>query len=324
MIVALAGGVGGARLAHGLARALAPGDLTVIVNTGDDFDHHGLRVCPDLDTVMYTLAGVANEATGWGVAGDTEAALAMLRSYGEDGWFWLGDRDLATSLLRTERLRGGQSFSAVTAALAGALDVSATIIPMSDSPVATIVETDAGPLPFQEYFVRRRHQDVVRGVRLAGIEDARAPEAALAALARAEAVVICPSNPLLSVNPILRVGGMRAAVDAARAAGAPVVAVSPIIGGQAVKGPAASNLAAQGYAVSPVGVARWYDGLLDGLALDNADAPLANQVEALGARPLVTDTLMRDADDRERLAREVIAFARDLRAAGRESQGARP
>ena len=313
MIVALAGGVGGARLAHGLARALAPGDLSIIVNTGDDFDHYGLRVCPDLDTVMYTLSGLANDATGWGVAGDTDGALAMLRRYGEDGWFWLGDRDLATCLLRTQRLRDGEALSAVTAGLAGALGVGATLLPMSDALVATMVETPAGELAFQEYFVRRRQQDAVLGVRLEGIEAARATDATLAALSQAEAVIICPSNPLLSVGPILRVGGMREAVEAARARGAPVVAVSPIIGGRAVKGPAAANLAALGVEVSPLGVARWYAGLLDGLALDNADAALAREIAALGVQPLVTDILMRDAEDRERLAREVLAFARDVR-----------
>jgi LPPG:FO 2-phospho-L-lactate transferase len=315
MIVAIAGGVGGARLAHGLTRALPPDGLAVIVNTGDDFDHYGLRVCPDLDTVMYTLAGLANEATGWGVAGDTDAALGMLRRYGEDAWFWLGDRDMATCLLRTERLRAGQSLSEVTAALASALGVPAALLPMSDAPVATTINTPDGSLAFQEYFVRRRHQDTVLGVRLEGIEAATATPAALAALAQAEAVIICPSNPLLSVGAILSVGGMREAVIAAKAAGAPVVAVSPIIGGQAVKGPAAGNLEAQGFPVSPLGIARWYDALLDGLALDHADAALAPEIEALGVRPLVTDILMRDVADRERLAREVLDFATALRTA---------
>ncbi len=315
MIVALAGGVGGARLAHGLARALPPDSLSVIVNTGDDFDHYGLRVCPDLDTVMYTLAGLANEATGWGLAGDTDAARGMLRRYGEDAWFWLGDRDMATSLLRTRRLRAGRPLSQVTAELAAALGVTATLLPMSDTPVATIVSTSAGPLTFQEYFVRRRHQDAVLDVRLEGVESATAAPAALAALAQAEAVIICPSNPLLSVRPVLSVGGMRAAVMGAKSAGAPVVAVSPIIGGRTVKGPAAGNLEAQGFAASPLGVARWYGDLLDGLALDHADAALAPEIAALGVRPLVTDILMRDAADRERLAREVLDFAGMLRGA---------
>ena len=308
-IVALAGGVGGAKMAHGLSLALAPEEFTVIVNTGDDFDHYGLRICPDLDTVLYTLGGVANDATGWGVVGDTSAALDMLRRYGEDTWFWLGDRDLATSLLRTARLRAGEPLSAVTRALAQALGIGATLLPMSDTPVATIIQTPDGELAFQDYFVRRCHQDVVNGVRFAGIEDAQPLPEALAAIAQADAIIICPSNPLLSVEPILRVSGLRAAVAASTA---PVVAVSPIIGGQALKGPADRILEAQGYAVSPVGIARWYDSLLDGLVLDQADADLAPEIAALGVRPLVTQTIMRETADRERLARETLGFAATL------------
>lgn len=299
-------------MAHGLALALAPEALTVIVNTGDDFDHYGLRICPDLDTVFYTLAGLANERTGWGVAGDTSAALDMLRRYGEEGWFWLGDRDLATSLLRTERLRAGTPLSAVTHALTQAVGVGVHLLPMSDSPVATIIQTDQGELAFQEYFVRRRHQDVVTGVRFEGIERAQPLPDALSALAQAEAIILCPSNPLLSIEPILRVSGMREAVQAAAA---PVVAVSPIIGGQALKGPADSILSAQGFEVSPVGIARWYGALIDGLVLDQTDAALASDVEALGTRTLITQTIMRDHADRERLARETLAFAATLRSA---------
>ena len=313
-IVALAGGVGGAKMAHGLSLALAPEELTVIVNTGDDFDHYGLRVCPDLDTVLYTLGGLANEATGWGVAGDTSAALDMLRRYGEDTWFWLGDRDLATNLLRTARLRAGEPLSVVTRALAKALGIGATLLPMSDTPVATIIQTPDGELAFQDYFVRRRHQDVVTGVRFAGIEDAQPLPEALAAIAQADAIIICPSNPLLSVEPILRVGGLRAAVAASEA---PVVAVSPIIGGQALKGPADRILEAQGFAVSPVGVARWYGALLDGLVMDQTDASLAEEVAAQGPRPLATQTIMRDTADRERLARETLDFAATLAQARR-------
>ena len=313
-IVALAGGVGGAKMAHGLSLALAPEELTVIVNTGDDFDHYGLRVCPDLDTVLYTLGGLANEATGWGVAGDTSAALDMLRRYGEDTWFWLGDRDLATNLLRTARLRAGEPLSVVTRAMAKALGIGATLLPMSDTPVATIIQTPDGELAFQDYFVRRRHQDVVTGVRFAGIEGAQPLPEALAAIAQADAIIICPSNPLLSVEPILRVGGLRAAVAASEA---PVVAVSPIIGGQALKGPADRILEAQGFAVSPVGVARWYGALLDGLVMDQTDASLAEEVAAQGPRPLATQTIMRDTADRERLARETLDFAATLAQARR-------
>jgi LPPG:FO 2-phospho-L-lactate transferase len=311
MIVALAGGVGGAKLAHGLAlaRAKEPEKLTVIVNTGDDFDHYGLRICPDLDTVLYTLAGLANQRTGWGVADDTSAALDMLRRYGEETWFWLGDRDLATSLLRTARLRAGEPLSAVTRALAQALGMRVGLLPMSDAPVATIIQTPEGELAFQDYFVRRRHEDTVVGVRFAGAEAAEATPGALEALARATAIILCPSNPLLSIEPILRVGGMRAALEAATA---PIVAVSPIVGGQALKGPADRILQAQGFAVSPLGVARWYGALLDGLVLDQTDAALAPEIAALGVRPLVAQTIMRDHADRERLARETLAFAASL------------
>ncbi len=308
-LVALAGGVGGAKMAHGLSLVVAPEELTVIVNTGDDFDHYGLRICPDLDTVLYTLAGLANTTTGWGIADDTSAALAMLRHYGEDTWFWLGDRDLATSLLRTDRLRAGEPLSAVMASLAQALGIAVTLLPMSDTPVATIIQTPDGERAFQDYFVRRRHQDPVRGVRFAGIERASPPPRALEALAQADALIICPSNPLLSIEPILRIAGMRAALMAAKA---PIVAVSPIIAGQALKGPADRILEAQGYEVSPLGIARWYGALLDGLVLDQADAGLAPQIAALGVRPLVTQTIMRDNTDRERLARDILAFAATL------------
>lgn len=309
MVVALAGGVGGAKMAHGLSLALAPEDVTVIVNTGDDFDHYGLRICPDLDTVLYTLAGLANDVTGWGVVGDTSATLDMLRRYGEETWFWLGDRDLATSLLRTARLRAGEPLSAVTRGLAQALGVGVRLLPMSDTPVATIIQTPEGELAFQDYFVRRRHQDVVVGVRFEGIERAQPLPEALAALAQTDAIVICPSNPLLSIEPMLRVEGMRAALAASAA---PVVAVSPIIGGQALKGPADRILEAQGFAVSPLGIAHWYGALLDGLVLDETDAALAPDIAALGVRPFVTQTIMRSATDRERLARETLAFAADL------------
>jgi LPPG:FO 2-phospho-L-lactate transferase len=309
MIVALAGGVGGAKMAHGLALAVEPAALTVIVNTGDDFDHFGLRICPDLDTVLYTLAGLANTTTGWGVVDDTNVALDMLRRYGEDTWFWLGDRDLATSLLRTSRLRAGEPLSTVTRALAQALGVGVTLLPMSDTPVATIIQTPDGELAFQDYFVRRRHQDVVSGVRFEGIARAEPLADALAALAQADAIIICPSNPLLSVEPILSVGGMRAVLAESSA---PVVAVSPIVGGQALKGPADRILEAQGFEVSPLGVARWYGSLLDGLVLDETDAALAPAITALGIRPFLTQTIMRETADRERLARETLAFAASI------------
>ncbi len=326
-VVALAGGVGGARLAHGLALALgvhgpaagAPGDgdqarLTVISNTADDFDLYGLRISPDADTVLYTLAGLANEATGWGVTGDTFTALDQLTRYGERPWFSLGDRDFATHILRTQRLRAGESLTQVMRAFGRALGVRADLLPMTDDPVATFVQTPDGELAFQDYFVRRQHADIVLGVRFAGIEQARLPEATRAAIQAAELIVVCPSNPFVSVAPILAVPGMLAAL---RGAGAPVVAVSPIVGGQAIKGPAAAMLASLGHDVSAYGVAALYaaryPGLIHGFVIDQTDAADAPHIEALGMRALVTDTIMRDAAARARLARETLALTVELR-----------
>jgi LPPG:FO 2-phospho-L-lactate transferase len=314
MIVALAGGVGGAKLAAGLYRALPPDHLAVVVNTADDFELFGLRIAPDLDTVMYTLAGLANAETGWGVAGDTFAALDMLRRYGQDCWFWLGDRDLATHLLRTQRLRASERLTVVTAALASALGVTARLLPMTDDPVATVVRTPAGELAFQEYFVRRQQRDEVLGVRFAGGDTARMTDDVRAAVAAAEAIILCPSNPIVSIGPILAVPGMRALLMESPA---PKVAISPIVGGHALKGPADRMLAGLGHEVSPLGVARVYHGLIDGLVIDHADAPLAADIESLGLRVLVAETVMRSEADRERLAREAVEFAHAL--AGRGS-----
>ncbi len=307
--MALAGGVGGAKLAHGLYRALPPEALTVVVNTGDDFDLYGLRICPDGDTVLYTLAGLANPATGWGVAGDTWSALEMLQRYGEDTWFRVGDRDLATHLLRTARLGAGWTPTQVMASLARSLGVRAALVPMCDEPVPTIVRTPEGELAFQEYFVRRRQRDHVVGVRFAGIEAARVPDEARAAIEAAEALVFCPSNPVVSIGPILAVPGMRELVRQARA---PRVAVSPIVGGKALKGPADRMLADLGAQPSAYAVATLFHGLLSGFVLDTLDADDAPRIAALGMRTLVTDTVMRTVADRERLAREVIDFAEEL------------
>src|SRR5436305_13252376 len=235
MIVALAGGVGGAKLAQGLSLALPPDALTVIGNTADDFEHLGLRISPDLDTVLYTLAGMANPETGWGVAGDTFRALDLLGRYGGETWFLIGDLDFATHVRRTELLRAGRSLTEVAATLARGLGLRAALLPMCDEPVATVVETPAGPLAFQDYFVRRRHQDPVSAVRFEGVERATLPAGVAAALREAEAIVLCPSNPIVSLGPILAVPGLR---DALRAAPGPRVAVSPIVGGRARNGPA--------------------------------------------------------------------------------------
>lgn len=309
MIVALAGGVGGAKLAQGLYGAVAPDALAVVVNTADDFDHLGLRICPDLDTVMYTLAGLANPVTGWGVVDDTFQAMELLGRYGRPTWFRLGDRDLATHIARGERLRQGAGLGAVTAELAGALGIRAALLPMCDEPVATLVDTPAGRLEFQDYFVRRHQQDAVLGVVYAGAAAALLPEAVGRALDGAEAIILCPSNPIVSIGPILAVPGLRARLAGAAA---PRVAVSPIVAGQALKGPAAHMLATLGHEVSPVGVARLYTGLIDGMVIDAADAAARGAIEALGLRVLVTQTVMGGREDRERLGREVLDFCRAL------------
>ena len=308
-VVALAGGVGGAKLAAGLEAALWPGDLSVVVNTADDFDMWGLRVCPDLDTVMYTLAGLANPETGWGIKNDSFAALDMISAYGEDAWFRLGDRDLATHILRTQRLRAGARLTEVTAGLAAAFGVRATLLPMCDEPVSTALKTRAGLLDFQEYFVRRGQRDEVLGVELRGIENARVPAEVLGAIAGAEAVILCPSNPVVSLGPILAVPGMRELLVGSPA---PKVAVSPIIGGRALKGPADKMLRSLGHEVSATGVARMYSGLVDGFVIDPVDREERAPISALGMHVLATDAVMRDEADRERLAREVLRFCSGL------------
>ncbi len=304
-VLALAGGVGGAKLAAGLQDALPAGDLTVVVNTADDFDLWGLRICPDLDTVMYTLADLANPETGWGVAGESFSTLGMLARYGEDTWFKLGDKDLATHVLRTARLRAGEPLTRITADLSGALDVRSVILPMCDEPVATVLDTPDGPLEFQEYFVGRGQRDEVLDVELRGIEDTRPTDAVLEALASADLVIFCPSNPVVSIGPILAVPGMRKALAASRA---PKIAVSPIVGGRALKGPADRMLASLGHEVSAAGVARMYEGLIGGMVVDGVDEGDRSEIEALGMRVLATDAIMRDAPDRARLAWEVLEF----------------
>ena len=285
----------------------------MVVNTGDDFEHWGLTVCPDLDTVMYNLAGINNPEFGWGLAGETQRALAMVQCYGGESWFGLGDGDLATHLLRTERLRSGLNLTQVTFALRTALGVTADLLPMSDQPVRTMVHTDEGVLPFQRYFVQRRCEPRLLGLEFAGIEAARPSPQVLAALDRADAVVLCPSNPYLSLDPILLLPGL---AERLRAFPGPVVAVSPIVGGEAIKGPAAKIMAELGVEASALAVAQHIAGRirLDGFVLDTVDARLADAVAALGITPLVTDTIMRDAADKERLAHDVLALTAHLTA----------
>jgi LPPG:FO 2-phospho-L-lactate transferase len=309
VIVALAGGVGGAKMAQGLQAALPPGDLTVVVNTSDDFELYGLHISPDLDTVMYTLAGIADPVNGWGVAGDTRNTLEAIARYGQEPWFLLGDQDFATHILRTERLRTGMPLSVVTTHLSDALGIQTRIVPMTDDRVATLVETPAGTLEFQDYFVGRRQTDDVLGVDFAGIEEATAHSDALAAIREADAVVIAPSNPIVSVAPILATPGLREALVNTLA---PIVAVSPIVGGHALKGPAAQMLATLGHEVSALGVARLYVDVVDGFVIDEVDRELGPAIELIGPRVLEAATVMGDEADRRRLAVEVLDFAAAL------------
>jgi LPPG:FO 2-phospho-L-lactate transferase len=300
-VTLLAGGVGGAKMAHGFQQVLAAGELTVVVNVADDFELFGLHISPDLDTVMYTLAGLADAGTGWGIAGDTHHALEMLGRLGGPTWFTIGDRDLATHVRRTQLLRGGHSLTDVTDALRTALDVPSIVLPATDQPVRTTVQTDAGELDFQTYFVARGQRDEVRGVRFDGLPGAAPTAAALDALRDAELVVLAPSNPLVSIGPVLELPGVRAAVAAARS-----VAVSPIVAGRALKGPADRMLVSLGHEATARGVARLYAGLVDAFVLDEADAAQAAEVEALGMRAVVLPTVMRSDADRATLAQQIL------------------
>ncbi len=306
MIIALAGGVGGARFANGLARILPPGKLAVVVNTGDDFLHLGLHVSPDPDTVMYTLAGLSDAERGWGLAGETFACIEAVKRLGGEGWFALGDRDLATHLERTCRLAAGEKLSAITADFAQKLGIIQAILPMSDDRVQTKLRTSEGLLAFQDYFVRRRCEPAVSEVIYDGAATA-APSPEFAVLMRAKKVrgiVICPSNPFLSIEPILAIAGVR---DWLRNRVVPCVAVSPLIGGKAVKGPAAKMLMELGLQATPQAIATQYAGLIDGLVIDHADA-----AQAYGPSH-VTDTLMRGIPGQERLAGEVLHFLEQIR-----------
>jgi LPPG:FO 2-phospho-L-lactate transferase len=309
VIIALSGGVGGAKLALGLSRILPPQDLLVVVNTGDDFEHWGLAISPDIDTVVYTLAGLANREVGWGRADETWSCMETLAAIGGETWFKLGDRDLAVHIERTRRLRLGESLSAITADLCARLGVGPRVLPMSDDPVRTRLLTDTGWLDFQEYFVRNRCEPVVRELRFHGADTARAHPDFMAALAdpKLEAVVICPSNPFISVEPILAVPGVRAALAHCAA---PVIAVSPIIAGRAVKGPTAKMMTELGLDPTAGTVAQRYSDLLDGYVIDHADMA---EVVSIDARVTLAQTLMTTIEDREALAKTVLDAAAVLR-----------
>lgn len=304
-VLALAGGVGGAKLALGLTKVLEPDDLTIVVNTGDDEEFYGLHVSPDLDTVMYTLAGVSNKEMGWGLEGETFQALERLKAYGEDAWFGLGDKDLATHIRRTYMLREGNTLSDVTESLATALGVKHPIVPMSDDPVRTVVQTDEGELAFQVYFVKMRCEPAVRSLEFRGAATATPSPRFKEALANAKTLVFCPSNPFLSVAPILGVRGVRDAVTTFKG---PRIVVSPIVGGQAIKGPAAKMLGELGHNVSSLGVAWQYRDLCDIFIIDEQDRNLISPIESMGMKVAVTDTIMNTDDDKKRLAQFIMGL----------------
>ena len=305
-VVALAGGVGGSKLVSGLAEILPKGQLTVIANTGDDFEHLGLTICPDLDTLVYTLAGLANPQTGWGRVDETWDFLETLEGFGGPTWFQLGDRDLALHHERTRRLKEGQSLSEITMHVCQALGVSVHLLPMSDHPVRTIVDTYDGELAFQDYFVARRCEPHVKGFHFAGVETASPAPGVMEALSTADLVVLCPSNPWVSLDPILAVKGIRDAVVEK-----PVVGVSPIVGGKAIKGPAAKMYSELGIQPSALTVVVHYQHILKGVVIDTQDEHLAPDIQALDIQVRVTNTIMTNLQDRMRLAVEVLEFAMD-------------
>jgi LPPG:FO 2-phospho-L-lactate transferase len=310
-VVCLAGGVGGAKLADGLQQELAPGELTVIVNTGDDLERHSLMIWPDHDTVLYTLTGIAEPSQGWGIAGETWQVMGQLARLGEETWFRLGDKDIATHLYRTARLRGGARPTEIALDMSRALGVPSRILPMTDQPVRTRVRTDDGWLEFQDYFVRLRQAPDVREVRFEGVESASLTPECREAIRSAETIVVAPSNPIVSIGPILAVPGLLAEILAARSRGVPTVGVSGIVGGKALRGPADRMMSGLGEESSALGVARRYAAqqLLDIFFIDRQDDALTEPVKALGFDVVVTDTIMVSASSRARLAREMLDAA---------------
>ena len=303
MIAVLSGGVGGSRFLQGLARAVPPEEIVAVVNTGDDEELYGLSVSPDPDIVTYALAGVVDEERGWGIQGDTFRWLEAMRRFGNETWFQIGDRDLATHLYRTRRLREGATLSAVAAELAERLGVRTRILPMSDDRVRTVVETEAGPLPFQRYLVQRQARDRVLAVRFEGADAARPAPGVLEALQAAEAILIAPSDPIASIGPILALPGIRETLRSRRDR---VAAISPIVAGRSLRPPTGELLAGLGSEVSAPGVARLYGDVARVFVLDRQDEALASQVRDLGLEPFVADTVMRDAGVKESLARAAL------------------
>ena len=309
-LVVLAGGVGAARFLDGLIRVVPQDDVYVVVNVGDDMEWCGLHVAPDIDTVLYTLSDRVNPETGWGLRDETFDALERVKALGGPSWFTIGDRDLALHLARTARLRAGESLSEVTAGIAASFGLQCTVVPVTDDRLRTLVETDAGTLAFQEYFVQRRQQDDVRGLSFDGAESAEAAPGVHEALTGARGIIVAPSNPFLSIGPILAVAGVR---DCLIASHAPIAAISPIVGGAAIKGPAAAMMRTLGHEVSARGVARLYQDLIDLFVIDTVDADLASSIEAeTGMRCLVTPTMMTGPNEKQALARATVDALRDL------------
>ena len=303
-IVAFAGGVGGAKLVDGLAQCLHPDDLTTIVNTGDDFTHWGLKICPDLDTVCYTLAGLANPETGWGRSGESWDVFEKVSQLGGPDWFKIGDKDLATHLERTRRLDSGQPLSEIVRNFCSSWEIQPTIIPMTDQVVSTIVNTlEMGELSFQEYFVHQHCVPTVKGFRFSGLEVARPVKRALESIAKATAIILCPSNPWVSIDPILEIPGIKQAIKNKK-----VIAISPIIDGKTVKGPAAKMFTELGIEPSSFAVAKHYQGTISGFILDSQDAFLEKNIRAMGIDTLVVNTLMKSSSDRFQLAQDVLNF----------------
>ena len=307
MVVVLTGGTGGAKLVEGLAALLDPRDLTIVCNTGDDCIFHGLYICPDIDTIIYTLAGLSDNEKGWGIKGDTFFALEQLRRLGGDAWFSLGDKDLATHITRTRLLNEGFRLSAITERIRRALGVEATVLPMSDERIETRVQTARGEISFQEYFVKERWAPEVLAIRVSGVDESRAAPGVLDAIKTADAIIVCPSNPVTSIGPILAVAEIRAALEQTQAT---VVGVSPIIGTLAVSGPAHKLMAVLGREASALAVAKCYAGFLDAILIAPEDRSIVHEVENLGIRAACADIRMRSLEDKQRLAAEVLALAR--------------
>ena len=304
-ILALAGGAGGGKLARGLIAVLSPESLAIVVNTADDFVHLGLHIAPDIDAVLYALADLNDPVRGWGLSGETWNFMAATEQLGSETWFRLGDRDVATHILRTQQLNEGRKLSEVTSLLASRLGIKHRVAPMSDDPVRSVIDTDEGPLPYQEYFVRRQYEPAYRGVRFEGVDQAQPSSTLRAALHQASALVITPSNPFVSIDPILALQGVDAAL---RDWQGPVVAVSPIVGGKSVKGALGKMMDELGVEKSPTGIAKHYGRLVDGWIIDTADKAYVPEIEALGCRVKVCNTMMWTIDDKIRLARDTLAL----------------